>query len=664
MKHRTYSLPFAVAATAVIAAMSAAPAQAADDHPFLDPLFTDNMVLQRDRADAIWGWTTPGATVNVAVGNLHASAVAAPDGKWMARIGPLKAGGPYTVQITGPQNVTLSNVLAGDVWICSGQSNMEFGIGNSINAQQEIADANYPEIRLFTVPKRISYSPVDTVDGHWDVCTPATVAAGGWNGFTAVGYFFGRDLYKATKIPIGLIHTSWGGTVAQAWTSESALETMPDFRQQLAQVDQVRQAMNQGPIDHAKAGEDWYAKYDAGSGASSWAAADLDTADWKAMTLPTSWEDAGLPDFDGVVWFRKEFDLPVGAEGKDLVLFLGPIDDNDTTFVNGVRVGATEGYNIPRKYTVPASALHAGHNVIAVRVLDTGGAGGVNGQAPQLHLDVPGGDSVSLAGEWRYKVGADYKKIAPYPSEVRNDPNVTTVLYNGMIAPLIPYGIRGAIWYQGESNAGAAYQYRTLLPTMIGDWRTRWGEGKFPFYIVQLANWQAAATQPGDDAWAELREAQTMTANTVGHSGEALAIDIGDAADIHPKNKQEVGRRLSLVALHDAYGRKLEYSGPVYKSMRRDGSTVRIQFSHTTGGLKTSDGGPLKGFAIAGPDHHFAWADAKIEGDSVVVSAAGVQDPASVRYAWAINPVCNLVNGEGLPAVPFRTDTWKGITQH
>ena len=649
-------------------ASCAAVRKRAEAMPFLSPMFGSGMVLQREMADPIWGWAEPGSKVTISVvktgsgARSNASAVTDKSGKWMAKLQPMPAGGPYTIEIKGTQSVKLDNVLAGDVWICSGQSNMEMGIGNVTNAQQEIASADYPQIRLFTVEKKVAYEPQNLVSGKWDVCTPQTVAAGGWNGFTAVGYFFGRTLHQELKVPIGLIHTSWGGTIAEAWTSAEALKSMPDFQHPLDAMAQARADIARGANDFPKRMAEWWAKNDPGSATGSeWAAPAFDTAGWKTMKLPTYWEVAGLPDFDGVVWFRKEFDLPAGVENKDLMLHLGPIDDRDTTFVNGVLVGGQDAYNLPRDYKVPASALKPGKNVIAVRVLDTGGNGGIYGKPEEMRLEIPGADTISLAGDWLYKDSVPLSKTSALPAQVTNDPNQVTVLYNAMIAPVVPFGIKGAIWYQGESNAGRAFQYRTLLPTMIADWRSRFGVGKFPFYIVQLANFQASQPEPSDNEWAELREAQSMTAQNIPNSGIAVTIDIGDANDIHPKDKQDVGKRLALAALAKTYGKKVEYSGPHYTSMKVEGGSVRLKFDHADG-LTARDGGALTGFTIAGEDHHFHNATARIDGDSIIVLAPEVSSPTAVRYAWAINPISNLVNKAGLPASPFRTDTLPGIT--
>ncbi|HEX2949385.1 MAG TPA: sialate O-acetylesterase [Armatimonadota bacterium] len=629
--------------------------------PFLHPLFCDNMVLQRDLADPIWGWTEAGKVVTVAMNGKTAKATADADGKWMAKIGPFKAGGPFTLTVSGSQTVTLKNVMVGDVWICSGQSNMQMGIGIAGNAQQEIANANYPNIRLFSVPNTIAYEPMQTVNSQWQICTPQSIAtAGSWGGFSAAGYYFGRYLHQQLNVPIGLIHTSWGGTIAEAWTSKEALQTMPDFQTPLAQFAQFVEDQKQASYNFSDRINEWYKKNDIGS--TDWGTPTFDDTAWKTAAQPQLWEQNILPNFDGIVWFRKEINLPADWSGKDAVLHLGTIDDFDTTMVNGVQVGSTYAYNQPRNYKIAGSILKPGKNIIAVRVLDTGGGGGFYGDPALMKLEVAGAPQIApiaLNGNWKYQVSANLAKLPSPPQQLSKNPNVTTVLYNGMIAPLVPFGIKGAIWYQGESNASRGKQYQTLLPTMINDWRTRFGVGDFPFLVVQLANYMDTPAQPVESAWAELREAQTLTAKRMKNVGLAVTIDIGDPKDIHPKNKQEVGRRLGLAALAIAYGQKLEYSGPIYRSMEVKGNTIRVSFDHLGGGLVAKDNEKLIGFAIAGADKKFVWADAVIDGDTVVVSSPQISNPVAVRYAWGNSPLCNLYNKAGLPASPFRTDIAK-----
>ncbi|MBM3477380.1 MAG: 9-O-acetylesterase [Armatimonadetes bacterium] len=623
----------------------------APEKPFLHPLFTDNMVLQRDIQCPVWGWAKPGEAVKVIVDEKGAEGKADATGKWMVKVGPCPAGGPHDVTVAGAQTVTLKNVLFGDVYICSGQPNMQWGMWGVNNSQEEIAAADHPQIRLYTVPNVVGFEPKETVAGQWQVCSPQTVG-----GFTAVGYFFGRKLNEELKVPIGLINSSWGGTIAEAWVSAEALKTMPDFAPAVEALQKLVADQKQLQATYDQQMDEWWAKNDPGSAAgASWADPALSTADWKPMTLPTQWEAGGLPNFDGIVWFRKEVEVPQAWQGKEVTLHLGPIDDRDTTWVNGVKVGAVDQYNAPRDYKLPADLLKSGRNVIAARVLDTGGGGGIYGKPEDMKLEAADGATLALPGEWLYVESNPRAKRTPLPQRLENNPNQVTVLYNAMIAPLVPFGIKGAIWYEGESNAGRAEQYARLLPTLIKDWRARFGVGDFPFFIVQLANWLAVDAEPKDDAWPNLRWSQWLTTKALPNVGMACIIDIGDAADIHPKNKQDVGLRLALAALGTTCGRDIEYSGPVYKSMAVEGSNVRLTFDHLGGGLVVK-GDKLQGFAIAGEDGKFVWADAAADGDAVVVSSPQVAKPVAVRYAWANNPVCNLYNQAGLPAVPFATD--------
>ena len=623
--------------------------------PLLHPLFSDHMVLQRDIKVPIWGWANPGTKITVAFARQTKTAFAGLDGKWMVHLNRMVASSePRMITVTSAeknQSITVQDVLVGDVWLCSGQSNMEMGIG-ACNATNDIAQANFPQIRLLTVPRLIATSPVQTLQCRWLPCSPANVMQGLWGGFSAAGFYFGRELNRQLTIPIGLIHSSWGGTVAEAWTSPEGLRPLGDFDQNL---DQVAASSKGTKVDYDVQYENWCRKNDPGT-IQGWAQPDLDGSGWKTVTMPQAFEQAGLPDFDGIVWFRHAFDLPAAWSGQALKLGLGPVDDIDTTFINGVKVGQMNRYDLNRIYSVPAEVLKSGRNTVR--------AGGLVGTPEQMFLKPATGTApaLSLAGDWQMRDSVPLSKlpVPPAPSDA-NNPNVVTVLYNGMIAPLLPFAIKGAIWYQGESNADRAYQYRRLLPAMIGDWRRLFTVGDFPFYIVQLAAFQATQPQPRENNWAELREAQALTARTVPHSGLAVAIDIGEASDIHPKNKAEVGRRLALCALAQTYGQKVEFSGPWYKSMKVDGHSVHLSFDHVDGGLEAK-GPELKGFAVAGEDHKFVWANAVIDGKHVVVSAPGVGNPVAVRYAWDVNPVCNLYNQAGLPAVPFRTDDWPGVT--
>ncbi|WP_227625004.1 sialate O-acetylesterase [Fimbriimonas ginsengisoli] len=619
--------------------------------PFLSPVFGDHMVMQRDRPNTFWGWAAPGTSVRVTIGGHSGAGVADAAGKWSARVSPPAVGGPYKVEIDGSQHVELNDVLVGDVWVCSGQSNMEMGIGLVNNAAAEIAAANHPDIRLYTVPHATSYDPIPVNGGTWAQCSPATVSAGGWSGFSAVAYFFGRELNQRLKVPIGLVHTSWGGTIAEAWTSREALIPMKDFDGGLAQIDAAKNAK---VTPYAQLVDEWFAKNDPGTSA-NWQSADFDDSSWKTAGAKTDFDSIGLGKFDGLVWYRREIEIPEGTKTDGATLSLGKIDDIDYTWVNGRSVGSIANWAADRNYAIPAGVLHPGKNVIAVRVMDTGGGGGLYSPASDLFLKLADGSQIPLGENWRYNVAGELAKFAQFPQDVSNNPNVPTVLYNGMIAPLVPLAIKGAIWYQGESNADRGKQYQRLLPTMIGDWRKRFGQGDFPFLIVQLANFMDPPKEPSDEAWAYLREAQTMTADHVRNAGLAVTIDIGDQVDIHPKNKQEVGLRLALQALRVAYGQNVVASGPTFRSVKSEGDAIRVTFNHTDGGL-VAKGGKVEGFAIAGADGKFHWATGEIIGNSVLLRSPQVPQPVAVRYAWASNPSATLYNGSGLPAVPFRSD--------
>lgn len=648
----------------------------------LPPIFGDNMVLQQGQSNPIWGWTEPGTKLSVLMYKnaskkpfYRSSIQADKTGYWQTILPKQDAGGPFSINIIilgGKENSikTIKNVMVGEVWVCSGQSNMEMSVsagwGKVLNYEQETATATNPNIRLITVPHKVAFSPQSDFESKgWIECNPESVAA-----FSATAYFFGRNLYQDLKVPIGLIHSSWGGTRVEPWTSKESMLQFSEYTKQL-------QIMQSIPSDPEVAKQEYETKlanwkqelFDKDSGFKNgvpvWVNPDLDTNDWKPMQLPQLWEDAGLLKFDGAIWFRKEVTIPESWIGKELTLYLGALDDWDITWFNRTKVGNTDFYNIPRKYTIPGELVKSGKNVITVRVIDTGGAGGFSGKPDQLQLTLANPDQeinpIPLSGIWQYKIGFDLDALSPRPLDP-TQPYYATTLYNGMIAPLVPYGIRGVIWYQGESNAGDAYKYRTLFPAMIKDWRTKWHQPEMPFLFVQLANYMATKPEPADDSWAELREAQSM-ALSLPKTGMAVAIDIGDGANIHPKNKQEVGRRLALAARGMVYNEHLVYSEPIYQSYQIEGNKIRIKFKDTGRDLITKDHPELKGFAIAGQDKKFYWANAIIDGKTVLVSSDMVPNPVAVRYAWAANPICNLYNQEGLPTSPFRTDSWPGITE-
>ncbi len=624
---------------------SQAQEKAQPEMPFLHPLFSENAVLQRDREVPIWGWTTPGKTVTIKFDGVSQTVQAAGDGRWMATIPAHQAGGPHKLVVAGAQQgeyATRENLLFGDVWLCSGQSNMEFTVNGVNNSADEKMAADYPNIRLLHIGNSIKTTPQKTFNNEsWKITTPQTVG-----NFSAVGYFFGRKLNQELKIPIGLVDSTWGGTPAEAWTSGEALKTMPDFAPAVTSLE--KETMDNAS-NFAEKMEAWW-QNDPGTKA-RYETEEFADDNWKTATLPGQWEQNGMADFDGVVWYRRTIDIPADWAGKDLKLNLGPIDDNDTTFWNGTSIGHTERYDAVRNYTVPGAQVKAGRNVIAVRVLDTGGGGGFGGDASAMNLQ-RGTDAMPLNGPWKMQVGAALKDLPATPLPP-NNPNAPTVLYNGMIAPLLPGAIKGAIWYQGEANAGRAKQYQTLLPTMIRDWRAKFAT-PLPFYIVQLANFMAPDDTPRDDGWPRLREAQSMTARNLPNTGIAIITDIGEEGDIHPKNKQDVGLRLALAALSQTYGEKIESSGPTLASATPMNGALQLKFSHAQGLNLKGDANRV--FAIAGADKKFVWATPQIEGDTVTLKSAEVPKPMYARFAWSNNPRASLYNAAGLPADSFHTD--------
>jgi sialate O-acetylesterase len=620
--------------------------------------FGDHMVLQQGQPIPVWGTATPGDQVTVVFAGQKESAVADSTGKWRVDLKELKASAePRELTVTSgnreskTENQKFTDVLVGEVWLCGGQSNMERQLGLRsgqppiVNWEAEAAAASHPLIRQLYVQQSRAVTPQSTVAATWSVCSPETVAD-----FTAVGYFFARDLHAKLGVPVGIIHSSWGGTPSEAWTSREGLKNFPEFNEAIDSLQHA--AANAAEAQRLYAGKiaRWFAANDPGSGAAPWHAPGLDTAGWETMNLPAMWEEAGHEGFDGIAWFRRSFDLPADWAGRDLVLRLGAIDDVDTTWVNGVEVGTTSGWTASRAYRVPASALRAKDNVIAVRVLDTGGGGGIwDPQRPPSLTPAEGpGAPLPLKGPWRSRFAVELARFSTQPpADTSQNAGTPTGLFNGMIAPLVPYALRGVTFYQGEANAGRALQYRTLFPAMIADWRRLWGQGEFPFLFVQIA--------PFKDQPPEIREAQLIAWKNTKNTAMAVTIDVGDAKDIHPANKGPVGARLALAARAVAYGEKIEYSGPVYEKLTVQGGRAVLAFTHLGGGL-TAPGGTLTGFTVAGADGVFHPAKAEIAGDTVVVSSPNVATPVAVRYGWANVASGNLFNKAGLPASPFRTD--------
>ena len=621
--------------------------------PFVSTLFGDDMVLQRGKPDTIWGWSDPGDKIQVQFADKSATGIAGADRRWQVKIDPPPAGGPYTMKITGAKTVELHNVMVGDVWLCSGQSNMQFGLRGALNGDAEVQAANYPEIRFFTVRQRSAYHPVDAPAGSWNVVTPATAGR-----LAAVAYYFARRVQKDIHVPIGLIVDAVGGTPAESWTSAAALRQLGDFEVPLAELQRV--SAEHGP-EYGNYVMHWYDQYDVGQKA-NWAAPDFDDSNWKSVDVPGGFAELGVPDTPAVVYFRKEITLPDPLPAGRASLLLGIIDKMDTAFVNGKQVGGSAWVENPRAYPMFPGVLKPGKNLITIRVFKTTPEGGFLSKPENLRLNLGDGTSIPLAGKWKAKVSVDARPPHPLPISYQNWPVMPSVLYEGMIAPLEPLSLTGAIWYQGEENSERAYEYRKVLPAMIADWRRGFGQGDFPFYIVQLPGYKPRSEVPVDgDPWAETREAQALTVAKVPNTCLAVVIDTGEADNIHPKEKIPAGDRLALCALAKQYGEKVPYQGPTLKSAEPVAGAIRLHFSHTDGGLVVK-GPKLEGFQIAGEDHKWVWADARIQGDTIVVSSPSVPKPTQVRYAWQSNPLATLYNGAGLPAGPFRTDTWPGMT--
>ncbi len=629
------------------------------------PLFTDNMVLQQKQDIPIWGKAEPGGEVSVTLLDQQKKGIVDEDGNWRVDLSPVNAGGPYELVISGEKTQRIKNVMVGEVWICSGQSNMEMpigGVGKVNNYKEEIANSNYPNIRLLIVEKIMATTPQEKlVSDGWEKCSPETTP-----NFSAVAYFFGRYLHKELNVPIGLIEAAYGGTLVEAWTSGVTLKKMPEFTDIVREIELDNTTDIERKIEAKRKLAEWPDKIEeimvnSGTLNHGYQNSDYITKDWETMKLPTLWEANDIY-VDGVVWFSKDVNVPKSWDGEDLELRLGKINDYDITWFNGTRVGRGTDVLEQRVYKIPSSIVKSGKNRITVEVIDIGGAGGLYGPARMMKLSFKKG-SISLVGNWKYKI--DPNKIDTHKLPEKQDQNAgvnrPTVLFNGMINPLLPYGMRGVIWSQGASNAERAHQYRKLFTAMIKDWRRVWGQGDFPFLFAQFANYEKVELQSVESAWAELREAQAM-ALQLPNTGMAVTIDIGEAKDIHPKNKQDMGKRLALNALATVYGKDIPYSGPLYKSMKIEGNKIYLQFTNTDKGLRIKGGNKLKEFTIAGKDKKFVWAEAKIEGDKIVVSNVKIKNPVAVRYGWAANPQCNLYNGADLPASPFRTDDWEGLT--
>lgn len=633
----------------------------------------DGMVIQRNARVTVWGWADPGEIVRIAFHGAKVRATADKKGCWKASFGPLGAGGPYDMTVQGRNRLLIRNILVGDVWLASGQSNMQFPVKGGEdrpegvnNADVEIASANFPNVRMITIKHAAAAKPQWDVNTEgWRAVTSETVVS-----FSAVAYLFGRELHERYHVPIGLIQSTWGGTAAEAWMSESAVLHFPDFRpavDSLARVDgstqesynHYQQMKTLWDRDH---GTEDHGRVD---GRDVWADPNFDVSAWPTIDVPRPTEAWGkdFGGFNGVVWFRRTIELSPEQAGKALTLHLGKMLMDDVTYFNGKKIGATQGFFNVRDYVVPGKYVRADKNVISVRLVGVKDPDfpfqpgvGMYGSGDEMRAET-GRDTLSLAGSWSYHLGSDlqdYPTITAAIMAAHPIANTPTALFNGMINPLIAFRIKGVIWYQGESNTDRPIQYRTLLPALIDDWRRQWGY-QFPFLFVQLAGFGAEQPESAECKWAELREAQAM-ALAVPNTGMATAIDVGEATDVHPRNKQGVAHRLVLAAAKLAYGENIVYSGPVYQSMQIEGDWIRLKFSELGSGLLIKDKyGYGRGFEVASADGEFHWAQARQDGQDIIVAAGTIQTPVAVRYDWSNTPDGNVFNVEGLPASPFRT---------
>lgn len=620
----------------------------------LPKIFSDNMVLQRNGLIPIWGWADANEKIEVRFNNQVKSVKAGKNGKWLIRLDAENAGGPYDMTIKGKNTVQIRNILVGEVWLCSGQSNMEWTVGQSMNAKQEIAAANNLFIRHIKIQRDISSLPQNDINaGDWQICDSTTVA-----NFTGVGYFFAKNLYNELKIPVGLINSSWGGTNIETWISREAFENSDEFKEMIAgmpkiDLDSLSKLKVKGSVMRIEALQGTKME---GMNTSQFRELSFDDSKWPVLNQPQLWEEQSIGELDGIVWLRKTIVLTSLDLTKEATLVLSKIDDNDITYVNGIKVGSTNQWDANRRYTIPPGVLKEGKNVIAVRVEDTGGGGGIYGDAADVKLILYNA-SLPLSGEWKFQVESVIKTT--------NQNSLPSLCFNAMISPLIPFAFQGVLWYQGESNAGRSYQYRKAFPLLINDWRQKWNNSSMPFYFVQLATFNNPGNSNEGCGWAELREAQTMTLS-LPNTGMCVTTDlVTNPKDIHPTNKQDVGKRLAALALNNLYSKNMICNGPIYKSMEIKNDQVILSFDNIGTGLYTPDKyGYIRGFEMAGKDQVFHYAKAFIKGNTVVLFNEKVENPVAVHFGWIGDASdCNLFNKEGYPAVPFRTDEWKTVTK-
>jgi sialate O-acetylesterase len=649
-------------AAALAAAISVLPHLLVAD-PTLPEIISNHMVLQAGRDLPIWGWAEPGEAITVAIETHSRSTTADGSGHWKVVLPPLEPGGPWRMTVRGRKTITLEDILVGEVWLCSGQSNMQFELAGTDTAAREIAAADYPQIRVFNVPKESSLEPLDNTHAGWRITTPEVAGE-----FSAVAYFFGRELHRELGVPVGLITSSWGGTNAEEWTEHDALRREPDFAPILSRWEQTDPEVKElytKPFEF----ELWFDDFElipakSPPGTDRRIVDDFDDGNLRNQ-MGGNWSYDGSPAVPGT-----HLDLPQPGHGGSgrAARVAGHFKVGELSILHAsyrreetpVDLSAYQGI----RFYARGKGFFKFHSLQpTVTDWDNYAAGTFRASSEWAPLTILFKD-LKQAG-WGKKLPFTREALTGFLIEkqiaMSPPPRPPAGLFNGMINPLIPFAVRGAAWYQGEGNAGRAHQYRKLLPTLIRSWRNAWGSGAFPFLIVQLPSFLERKPQPSESAWAELREAQLMALATPS-TGLAVTIDQGEADDVHPRRKIEVGRRLALWALGTTYGRDLVYSGPLFHSMSISGKTITVRFKHVGSGLVACGGRPLKGFAVAGADKNYHWAQGRIDGDNVIVWSDRVPNPVAVRYAWADNPECNLYNNEGLPASPFRTDRWPGIT--
>jgi sialate O-acetylesterase len=629
----------------------------------LPAIVGNGMVLQRNEEVKVWGWAEPGEKVSVKFLKKNYSTIAGKDGKWMVKLKPMNAGGPYTMEIKGSNVIVLNDILIGDVWVCSGQSNMTHYLGRHTERYaKEIAEANYPEIRQFYVPEKALLSgPIENVpDLKWVAADPKTVLD-----FTVIGYFFVKKLYDKYHVPMGIINTCVGGTPIEAWISEEGFKEFPDILKTVKQNQDtayvnglIRQTIQSRKGDGSAFGQK--KETDKGlTGPIKWYDPAYQPLNWKRINIPGYWEDQGVRDLDGVVWYRREINVPKSMTGIEATVKLGRIVYADELYINGQKVGNTT-YEYPQRlYKIKADILKPGKNIFVIRVTNLNGKGGFVPDKPYFLLAA--GDTIDLKGDWYYRVGAvfQYRRFIGTGGQMLRPviaQQSPTGLYNGMIAPYTNYAVKGFLWYQGESNADNPKGYAKLLPAIIKDWRNHWQLDDLTFLIAQLPNYMDVNYSPEESNWAEMREIQLETALNTSYTGIGINIDLGEWNDIHPGNKKPVGERLALQAMKITYGEKnILSSGPLRKSARLEDNKIIISFDNVGSGLISGNGEELAHFAIAGEDGKYEWANAEIRNNEVVVWSDAIKNPKSVRYAWADNPdFANLYNKEGLPASPFQ----------